>query len=166
MDGAAYLLRLPVARGSISFRGIGGFAPATTKIGLASLVQTSSSCCGQHLLRQRSTRSRVSRATSVWSRDEPPGDTALGALPPFRFNALRGRALAGPWPALERLFIASTRMSAQGIVAGHSSTGHGTARRATIWTALCVCEAHAVPRGCSPAQPRQRAFQPSPHRMT
>jgi hypothetical protein len=42
----------------------------------------------------------------------------LTALQDFPFNALRGRALAGPWPALERLFIVSTRMSAQGIVAG------------------------------------------------
>ena len=51
------------------------------------------------------------------------------ALPPFRFNALRGRALAGLWPALERLFIVSTGMSAQGIVAGQSSIDHGTRER-------------------------------------
>jgi hypothetical protein len=31
-------------------------------------------------------------------------------LRPLGFNALRGRALAGSLPALERLFIASTRM--------------------------------------------------------
>ena len=40
--------------------------------------------------------------------------------------------------------------------AGPESTGHGTARRATIGTALCVCEPHAVPRGSSPTQPPRR----------
>jgi hypothetical protein len=83
-----------------------------------------------------SSRSRVSRATSVWPRDERPGDTASGALPPFPFNALRGRALAGVWPALERLFIACTRMSC--IVVGHSNTGQGP------------CAPNAVPCGCTP----------------
>ena len=95
-------------------------------------------CCSS-----ASSRSRVSRATCVWPRDERPRDTALGALPLFRFNPLRGRALAGPWPALGRLFIASTRMSAQGIVAGEEGTGHGdgVAARApkTVGVAGAIC---------------------------
>jgi len=102
-------------------------------------------CCSR-----ASSRSRVSRATSVWPRDERPRDTALGALPPFRLNALRGRALAGLWPALERLFIASTRMSAQGIVACQSSTDHGT--RACL--TLCLA-AHAL--AATPARRSQPA---------
>jgi hypothetical protein len=96
-------------------------------------------CCAS-----ASSRSRVSRATSVWPRDERPGDTASGALPPFPFNALRGRALAGVWPALERLFIACTRMSC--IVVGHSNTGHGTRAHPTLSRAAA-----------RPAQPRQSA---------
>ena len=80
---------------------------------------------GRSLLRQRFIPLAVSRATSVWPRDERPRDTALGALPPFRFNALRGRALAGLPPALERLFIAFHPYGwERGIVAGPESTGH------------------------------------------
>jgi hypothetical protein len=56
----------------------------------------------------------------------------LRVLRPPGFNALLGSALAGLPPALERLFIASTRMSAQGIVAGHSNTGHGTRAHPTL----------------------------------
>jgi hypothetical protein len=53
---------------------------------------------------------RVSRATSAWAPGgEPRRVTALDALRPFTVNALRGRALAGLPPALERLFIASAR---------------------------------------------------------
>jgi hypothetical protein len=60
-------------------------------------------CCSS-----ASSRSRLSRATSAWA---PGGEPrrALDALRPFAVNALRGRALAGLLPALERLFIASAR---------------------------------------------------------
>jgi hypothetical protein len=75
----------------------------------------------------------------------------FGAFRPFGLSALRGRALAGVWPALERLFIASARMSAQGIVAGHSNTGHGTRAHPTLSRAA-TC----------PAQPRQRAVRSLP----
>jgi hypothetical protein len=54
--------------------------------------------------------SLVRRATSVWPAGaEPRRAIASGALRPLGFNALRGRALAGLWPAPERRFIASTR---------------------------------------------------------
>ena len=47
-------------------------------------------------------------ATRELNRD---GSRLWVRLRPFSFNALRGRALAGLPPALERLFIASTRMA-------------------------------------------------------
>ena len=54
---------------------------------------------------------------------------ALGALFRFGFGALLDRALARlPPAALERFFIASTRMLRIGIVAGEGSTGHGVPR--------------------------------------
>jgi hypothetical protein len=63
-------------------------------------------CCSRASL-----SSRVSRATGViWSiRDGLRRGGVLGALRPFRFNVMRGRALAGLLAALERFFIASTR---------------------------------------------------------
>jgi hypothetical protein len=61
---------------------------------------------------------------------------ALDTLRPFGFNPLlRGSALTGSPPALERLFIASTHISGQSIVAGQSNSGHGdpcAPQRATI----------------------------------
>jgi hypothetical protein len=85
--------------------------------------------------------SRVSRAISVGPRGaEPRLATALDVLRPFNFNALRGNALAGLWPALERLLIASTRRLRASIVAGQSTTGHGDpvrARRGNHLTSAC-----------------------------
>jgi hypothetical protein len=75
------------------------------------------------------------------------------ALPPVghaNHDNAAGSRPAGLWPALERLFIASTRMSAQGIVAGQSSTDHGT--RACL--TLCLA-AHAL--AATPARRSQPA---------
>jgi len=98
-------------------------------------------CCSN-----ASRNSRLSRATSdsELSAAERRLLRVFGAFRPFGLSALRGRALAGVWPALELLFIASTRMSAQGIVAGHSNTGHGTRAHPTLSRAAA-----------RPAQPRQ-----------
>jgi Adenylate and Guanylate cyclase catalytic domain len=86
-------------------------------------------CCSN-----ASRNSRLSRATSdsELSAAERRLLRVFGAFRPFDLSALRGRAPAGLWPALERLFIASTRMSAQGIVAGHNNTGHGTRAHPTL----------------------------------
>jgi hypothetical protein len=99
-------------------------------------------CCSN-----ASRNSRLSRATSdsELSAAERRLLRVFGAFRPFGLSALRGRALAGVWPALERLFIASTRMSAQGIVAGHSNTGHGTRAHPTLSRAAA-----------RPAQPHRR----------
>jgi hypothetical protein len=99
---------------------------------------------------------RVSRATSAWAPGgEPRRVTALDALRPFTVNALRGRALAGLPPALERLFIASARRLRRRHRSGSQKHRPWDRPNSDCPTALCVCEPQAVPRGCSPAQPRQ-----------
>jgi hypothetical protein len=64
---------------------------------------------------------------------------ALGALRPFGFNALRGRALAGLPLALESFFIASTRGWERGIVSSPESTDHGGSS-ASVWVLLTATD--------------------------
>ena len=106
--------------------------------------------------------SRVSRTTSAWAPGgEPRRVTALDALRPFAVNALRGPALAALPPALEGLFIASARMAGTSILAGHSNTGHGTARMATSEQRYAYAAQSRA--AASPAQPRQATFQRQTH---
>jgi hypothetical protein len=95
---------------------IGSGAWAAPRPACIALSESASGVLAQHQRPQgapaydKHQRSRVSRTTSVsrLAAQELRGPTALRALRPLGFNALRRCAMAGLPPALEGFFIAST----------------------------------------------------------
>jgi hypothetical protein len=115
-----------------------------------------------------SCKPRLSWATSdsESSADDRRLLRGLGVFRPFGFKALRKRALAGVWPALDGFFIASTRGWEWGIVARPGSTGHGTRARpkGDYLNSVIRMRASRGPARVQPCpQPRQRVVLSNPH---